>query len=292
MDYEKKYNEALERAKQIRNGNPSSGTAIVVCEQIFPELRESEDERINKAIFRALSKKDARDVLLAEGVQVSDALAYLEKQKEHVPEAFMPNMTVHPGPNIPSCSDTAISPSMQNTINEESGTRKEQKPYCPSNDELEKAAKEFREKNVPPIEPISDELVEIIKDEFEGFRRLLKKKGIDYEPQRDYWEGFARLFDSSAREYVKEQKPVELSEEDEQFLLVCKNALRKYQISDHWDANIISKWLEERIKSPRPCPSWKPSEEQMEALKKTAEGCIDNGSCRIIATLLEQLKKL
>ncbi len=48
----------------------------------------------------------------------------------------------------------------------------------------------------------------IIKDEFEGFRTLLKKNGIDYEPQRGYWEGFARLFDSSAREYVKEQAAV------------------------------------------------------------------------------------
>lgn len=50
---------------------------------LIPELKESEDERIRKAIFKALSKKDARDVLLAEGVQVSEALAYLEKQKEH-----------------------------------------------------------------------------------------------------------------------------------------------------------------------------------------------------------------
>ena len=90
--------------------------------------------------------------------------------------------------------------------------QKEQKHYCPSNDDLDDAAREFRGKCLPPIEPISDELIDIIKGEFEGFRRLLKKKGIDYEPQRSYWEGFARLFDSSAREYVKEQKeqkPVE-----------------------------------------------------------------------------------
>lgn len=55
-----------------------------------------------------------------------------------------------------------------------------------------------------------DELIEIIKGEFEGFRRLLKRKGIDYEPQRSYWEGFARLFKSSAKEYVKEQKPIKV----------------------------------------------------------------------------------
>jgi hypothetical protein len=44
-----------------------------------------------------------------------------------------------------------------------------------------------------------------------------------------------------------EQKPT-WSEEDEQFLLVCKNALAKYQVSDKWDASIISQWLENRLK--------------------------------------------
>ena len=39
-----------------------------------------EDEKIRKAIFKSLSKKDARDVLLANGIQVSDALTWLEKQ--------------------------------------------------------------------------------------------------------------------------------------------------------------------------------------------------------------------
>ena len=44
-----------------------------------------------------------------------------------------------------------------------------------------------------------------------------------------------------------EQKP-KWSNDDEQYLLVCKNALRKYQVSDKWDADIISKWLEDKLK--------------------------------------------
>ena len=70
-NYEEKYNEALKNAKQ---GKP--------IEEIFPELAESEDEKIRKGIFKALSKKDARDVLISQGVEVSDALAWLEKQGE------------------------------------------------------------------------------------------------------------------------------------------------------------------------------------------------------------------
>lgn len=46
-----------------------------------------------------------------------------------------------------------------------------------------------------------------------------------------------------------EQKSAEWSEDDEQYLLVCKNALTKYQTTDKWDANIIFRWLEDKLKS-------------------------------------------
>jgi hypothetical protein len=59
------------------------------------------------------------------------------------------------------------------------------------------------------------------------------------------------------------QPKAEWSEEDELFLGVCKNALSKYERSDKWDANIISVWLENRLKSLRPRPNWKPSEDEV-----------------------------
>ena len=40
----------------------------------------------------------------------------------------------------------------------------------------------------------------------------------------------------------------EWSKQDELFLQVCKNALAKYQTTDQWDSNIISQWLEEKLK--------------------------------------------
>ena len=77
MDYEKEYKESLERARQIHDGNPSSGTAMVVCEQIFPELRESEDERIINAIIGILKNSNAIDI----NVSQERMFAWLEKQK-------------------------------------------------------------------------------------------------------------------------------------------------------------------------------------------------------------------
>lgn len=49
MDYKEKYEKALERARNIiRFGNPQSATANTVFEEIFPELKEKEDEKIRK----------------------------------------------------------------------------------------------------------------------------------------------------------------------------------------------------------------------------------------------------
>ena len=84
-----------------------------------------------------------------------------------------------------------------------------------------------------------------------------------------------------------EQKPVEWSEEDEQFLLVCKNALSKYQVSDKWDAGIISQWLENRLKSHYSQKQWKPSEKQLKALKWAT--CEFHPDC---PDTMEQLKYL
>ena len=50
------------------------------------------------------------------------------------------------------------------------------------------------------------------------------------------------------RKIEKQVPKPKWSDDDEQYLLVCKNALRKYQVSDKWDADIISKWLEEKLK--------------------------------------------
>ena len=64
MNYEQKYKEALERARVYHTGGSTLDAHIT--EVIFPELKESEDERIRKAIIRILkgetvytSKEDA-----------------------------------------------------------------------------------------------------------------------------------------------------------------------------------------------------------------------------------------
>lgn len=78
IDYEKAYKDALERAKMILCNIPEGSASVRDIETIFPELRESEDERIRKEIIHYILYK-------ANGVsekQEHEWIAYLEKQKE------------------------------------------------------------------------------------------------------------------------------------------------------------------------------------------------------------------
>ena len=76
--YEKKYNEALEMARNLYAGVHSHNKAML--EQIFPELRESEDERIRKWLIDDIKRRSigwTHSEFTREQI-----LAYLEKQKE------------------------------------------------------------------------------------------------------------------------------------------------------------------------------------------------------------------
>ena len=53
MDYKEKYEQALERASKLRVQNPFDTVGQMV-EHIFPDLQESEDERIRKSIISIL----------------------------------------------------------------------------------------------------------------------------------------------------------------------------------------------------------------------------------------------
>lgn len=82
MDYEKKYKEALEKAIIAYKDEDKHIKATL--ERIFSELRESEDERMIKAIKHLLINKDPNNEILIKEVGIScyDMVAWLEKQGE------------------------------------------------------------------------------------------------------------------------------------------------------------------------------------------------------------------
>lgn len=77
---------AYERTKGIYKEYPSNSTAKVACGQIFPELIESEDERIRKALIKGLNFLTTSERIFTFGdIPIEDIVAYLEKQKEQKP---------------------------------------------------------------------------------------------------------------------------------------------------------------------------------------------------------------
>lgn len=75
MDYEKLYKDALERAKKIDidDAYASQGT---IAKMIFPELSESDDERIREELIGMIKE-------CTNWVHKKEYIAYLEKQKEN-----------------------------------------------------------------------------------------------------------------------------------------------------------------------------------------------------------------
>lgn len=81
MNYEKAYNEALKRAQLAIKECGNNEDCITIIESIFPELKESEDERIKKAIKYCI-KQGFIGCGKIENVTPDECLAWLEKQGE------------------------------------------------------------------------------------------------------------------------------------------------------------------------------------------------------------------
>lgn len=240
----KAYDEALEDMRVIYPN--LKGDAKLAVEHAFPQLRESEDERIRKILIDAFEKKNNSfiDELVDCRLTKADILAWFEKQKEQKPTSFNEpynpdeyevvmegnatslkrkeqkqdvhqiNMTIHLGPNIPSCPNPVIA-----------------------------EVKEL-ESNDKYIKRNSKELGSLLTQYYdEGF-----------------WKGRKAERES--------QKPAEWSEEDETrrtnvIILLQTPILRKVYQQSEIDKAV--EWL----RNLRPQPHWKPSEEQIRALRRT-----------------------
>ena len=81
----KRYDEAIERARALNNGEDvdvEAGTTI--CEYIFPELKESEDERILELIKKYVHYNISDMALNADHITREQLEDWLEKQSKHL----------------------------------------------------------------------------------------------------------------------------------------------------------------------------------------------------------------
>lgn len=84
MDYKEKYNTALGIAKMWHKNTAVPKECKVIFEQMFPELKESKDEKIRKWLIGYFQQYriDGMEVVYANSLKVDDILAWLEKQKQ------------------------------------------------------------------------------------------------------------------------------------------------------------------------------------------------------------------
>lgn len=80
IDYKEKYEQALERAVKLRDDLLKNGTLATAkgVESIFPELVESEDEKVRKRIIALVNAH-------GQGMYKDEMLAWLEKQGDQKP---------------------------------------------------------------------------------------------------------------------------------------------------------------------------------------------------------------
>lgn len=86
MDYKEKYEEKLSKAIALHNlaSETSHDDIRMVLEELFDELKESEDERVRKALIHYFSEQDGILTAINGSVSVGDILAWLEKQGKKI----------------------------------------------------------------------------------------------------------------------------------------------------------------------------------------------------------------
>ena len=86
MDYENKYNEALERARKEYKTHESFKGFREMLLHIFPEFEESEDEKIRKFLIDYFScLKSTLDDGIWKGFKIDDIITYIGSQKKQKP---------------------------------------------------------------------------------------------------------------------------------------------------------------------------------------------------------------
>jgi hypothetical protein len=281
--YEEKYKKAIEVVEKYR------GTHILLTEdlieEIFPELKESEGERIRKELIDTINLAYDCGISLNKN-QRNRYVAWLEKQGDKVSaiEGFETEF------------ERQVSGLIASAINKE------------------------HEYNQGYVKWTANALLNYAKYELEKqgeqkctAEEVLIKAGLKPYKDGDQWCillgdniqegicGFGDTIDDALYAFLndliksqKEQKPAEWSEEDEyhkrQILRILKESGCTQTLQ-----NKTEKWIEGRLKSLRPQSQWKPSEEQMHTLEAAIADYTEQGLSYVkdsLNNLYEQLKKL
>lgn len=255
MDYKKKYNESLERAKKVIKECGDNHGRIKMIEQIFPELKDSEDERIRKELIQYL--KDYPHLPNGKYCR-NDFFSWLEKQGRQKTTAGKSYIEIFPKFSV---GDTLCRQGWSNhTVRKVYVDNITATYVCENEEGLEShidisEQDEWNKIEQNPAWNEEDDAVDIAI-------KIIQNGGDDCAGILDSDKALKWL--KSLKYRVQPQPKQEWSEEDEKMLEDTISCLSAYQSPD------ISKGLcyQEQIdwlKSLKP-NNWKPSEEQMKGM--------------------------
>ena len=269
----KAYDEALERERNLHKDavEMENNMTTKICEIIFPELKESDDERIRKKLLSSFKSimADADEDELWYGLPYNDIIAWLKKQGNNINCIYDKEMSelLH----IVICryiNDPDIS------YPERENVSKKILPY------VELLEKQGEQK--PAWSKEDEEIVEALNDYVKNLNILFSEIKIG---DKDI---LSKEFREKVQSWLKTLKPQPKqywSEEDKKALKVVTDIFEQYGVHllnypafIHW-----LKTLPNRITFN---PYWKPTKEQ---LKQLGKYCPDNTA---LTTLYEYLKQL
>ena len=325
MDYEKKYKEALERAKSLIGDTIIEESGQHIAEVIFPELAESEDEKIRKAIHIYLDWLDGRKDYQPKGdYTIKDMLAWLEKQGEQKPAD-----KVEPFDKYEGLTDfeRTLADICIGWIGEELGWKQyikdnadvllkiavekfnsvqdvpfEQKSAWSEEDEvkinrivaclenLNVADNDILLKDVDWLKSLKDRVQPQPNQEWSEEDEKIAKTIINEFEQSSEWYCANGLTKEDCIAWVNKQMHTKWSEEDKKKvnnLYVLLDQMVSFNMLSNKDATEFKDWL----KSLRPQNTWKPSDEQMEVLKE-ATSIVGSKYKSCLNSLYSDLKKL
>lgn len=268
--------------KSFEKEIPEGYEARIEGNKVIFEPKENEDERIERDILKTLRYGLAsEESALMPGAKTTlrEAIAYLEKQKDF--QFGYPGIYFYDGEKLHFQGNPAM---------EE--RQKEQKPV--EGTALQKAF----------INSKSYTLEE--KCDASDYAETILPTSVTYGENEEEYKLHKIIEAAFIAGQKKEQKPAEWSEEDkkmierlirhekEVFNELCNDRYGHQEIFSDLKESCRERmnWLENRLKSLRPRPQWKPSEEQMWALDVALENFYNHNDRAALESLRTDLQKL
>ncbi len=275
MDYEEKYKEAIKRAKYYKEGitDRKLENGENIMDYIFPELKESEDEKIKKIITHELACLRASEENGSDRYEeLTNAITWLEKQGD-------------------TYDYTRVDLSKFDDRIQEFSDMLEDKPksywdgFYEAMDWVRINGNPFKEKQGK--QKSTKNIMNVWKDmRLEVYQQA---SGNRHEP--NYSDDTTKMFSlndiDEIIEKMSEQKPI-----------ISNNAIREgithFGITQYQIDNWLKKYVD--VETQSKLQYWKPSEEQLEALDYAYNSCPDtergNYYEGVLRTLIDELYKL